>query len=195
MVVKIVPNDKGNPPGKLADAELHFTDGALDGLKLIGFAVWERRSGNGRNVTFPARQYAVNGERRSFALLRPIADAARTGARSRSRAAGVRRVRGDGHRGCFVGPTNPGAAIKAAPGLASPGKAMPRIARPRVHEEGHHPAAEKRFVSRKNAAAEPLDDVERKFLEPVARYLAILQEWSLERPSDGTGTVPPSEQP
>jgi hypothetical protein len=74
MVVKIVPNDKGNPPGKLADAELHFTDGALDGLKLIGFAVWERRSGSGRNVTFPARQYSVNGERRSFALLRPIGD-------------------------------------------------------------------------------------------------------------------------
>ena len=74
MVVKIVPNDKGNPPGKLADAELHFTDGALDGLKLIGFSVWERRTGNGRNVTFPARQYAVNGERRSFALLRPIVD-------------------------------------------------------------------------------------------------------------------------
>jgi len=73
-VVKIVPNEKGNPPGKLADAELHFTDGVLDGLKLIGFAVWERRTGNGRNVTFPARQYAVNGERRSFALLRPIAD-------------------------------------------------------------------------------------------------------------------------
>ncbi|MBS1816927.1 MAG: hypothetical protein JSU08_03260 [Acidobacteria bacterium] len=76
MVVKIVPNDKANPPGKLADAELHFNDGVLDGLKLIGFAVWERRSGGGRNVTFPARQYSVNGERRSFALLRPIADAA-----------------------------------------------------------------------------------------------------------------------
>src|SRR5258706_7438437 len=73
-IVKIVPNDKANPPGKLADAELHFTDGVLDGLKLVGFAVWERRTGNGRNVTFPARQYAVNGERRSFALLRPIAD-------------------------------------------------------------------------------------------------------------------------
>jgi hypothetical protein len=72
--VTIVPNDKGNPPGKLADAELHFTDGVLDGLKLIGFSVWERRGGNGRNVTFPARQYSVNGERRSFALLRPIAD-------------------------------------------------------------------------------------------------------------------------
>jgi len=76
IVVKITPNDKGNPPGKLADAELHFIDGELDGLKLIGFGIWERRGGNGRNVTFPARQYAVNGERRSFALLRPIADVA-----------------------------------------------------------------------------------------------------------------------
>ena len=74
MVIKIVPNDKGNPPGKLADAELHFTSGVLEGLKLIGFAVWERKSGNGRNVTFPARQYSVNGERRSFALLRPVAE-------------------------------------------------------------------------------------------------------------------------
>jgi hypothetical protein len=74
MTVKIVPNDKGNPPGKLADAELHFTEGPLEGLKLIGFAVWERKSGNGRNVTFPARQYSVNGERRSFALLRPMSD-------------------------------------------------------------------------------------------------------------------------
>ena len=75
MIVKIVPNDHGNPPGKLADAELHFTDGPLDGLKLIGFGVWERRGGGGRNVTFPARQYSVNGERRSFALLRPVVDA------------------------------------------------------------------------------------------------------------------------
>ena len=74
MTVKIVMNDRGNPPGKLADAELHFTDGPLAGLKLIGFSVWERRSGDGRNVTFPARQYSVNGERRSFALLRPIVD-------------------------------------------------------------------------------------------------------------------------
>ena len=59
-----------------SDAELHFSEGVLEGLKLIGFAVWERRSGGGRNVTFPARQYSVNGERRSFALLRPIADTA-----------------------------------------------------------------------------------------------------------------------
>ena len=74
MDVKIIVNEKGNPPGKLAEAELHFPDGPLAGLKLIGFAVWERRTGGGRNVTFPARQYSINGERRSFAVLRPIAD-------------------------------------------------------------------------------------------------------------------------
>jgi len=77
MTIKIVPNDKGNhPAGKLADAELHFSEGPLDGLKLVGFAVWERRgNASGRNVTFPARSYAINGERRSYALLRPLTDA------------------------------------------------------------------------------------------------------------------------
>jgi len=75
MVVKIMPNEKmGAPTGKLADAEVHFTDGELEGLRLLGFAVWERRNGPGRNVTFPARTYSVNGERRSFALLRPATD-------------------------------------------------------------------------------------------------------------------------
>lgn len=72
MLIKILPNENG-PSGKLADAELHFTDGPLAGLKLLGFAVWERRSGPGRNVTFPARTYSVAGERRSFSLLRPAA--------------------------------------------------------------------------------------------------------------------------
>ena len=43
MTVKITPNDRGNPPGKLADAELHFSDGPLDGqlpvavVRRIGF--------------------------------------------------------------------------------------------------------------------------------------------------------------
>lgn len=76
MTIRFTPNEKSNPVGKLADAELHFRDSPLAGLKLIGFSVWERRAGGGRNVTFPARQYSVNGERRSFALLRPIDDAA-----------------------------------------------------------------------------------------------------------------------
>ena len=76
MIVKIVPlskNDKNALPGKLADAELHFNEDLLEGLKLVGFSVWERRTGGGRNVTLPARQYSVNGDRRTFALLRPAA--------------------------------------------------------------------------------------------------------------------------
>ena len=75
MDIKFVLNDKGTPAGKLADAELHFASGPLAGLKLVGFAVWEGKRG-GRNVTFPARTYSVNGERRSFSLLRPIGDTA-----------------------------------------------------------------------------------------------------------------------
>ena len=73
--VKIIPNTKGGPSGKLADAEVIFEAeaGPLSGLKLVGFAVWERRDG-GRNVTLPARRYSVNGDRRSFALLRPSGD-------------------------------------------------------------------------------------------------------------------------
>src|SRR5262245_28687655 len=67
-----------NPPGKIAEAEIHFVDGPLAGSKLVGFAVWQRRQGDGLNVTFPARQYTVNAERRSFALLRPIGDHAST---------------------------------------------------------------------------------------------------------------------
>lgn len=75
MLIKILPNDKSIPAGKLADAELHFTEGALDGLRLLGFAVWEGRNNSAvRSVTFPSRTYSVNGERRSFSLLRPIVD-------------------------------------------------------------------------------------------------------------------------
>ena len=70
--VSIIPNQQGSPAGKLADAEVMFeaASGPLSGMKLVGFAVWERRDG-GRNVTFPSRQYSVNGDRRSFTLLRP----------------------------------------------------------------------------------------------------------------------------
>src|SRR3984893_10931496 len=85
LTVKITPNDRGNPAGKLADAELHFVgDSPLAGLKLIGFSIWERRGGNGRSVASPARSYVVSGDRRAFALLRPIVDTtAQTAVRER----------------------------------------------------------------------------------------------------------------
>jgi len=69
--------EPSGPAGKLADAELHFTDGPLAGLKLIGFGVWERGD-HVRRVTVPTRQYVANGERRSFSLLRPAADGVST---------------------------------------------------------------------------------------------------------------------
>ncbi len=74
VTVKFFVNDKGSPAGKVADVEIIFADGVFAGLKLVGFALWERKGG-ARIVTFPARSYSVNGERRSFALLRPVIDA------------------------------------------------------------------------------------------------------------------------
>ena len=72
--VRIRQNERDTPAGKLADAELHFRSGTLAGLKLVGFAVWERRDGGGRTVSFPARQFLVHGEKRNFALLRAVHD-------------------------------------------------------------------------------------------------------------------------
>lgn len=82
ITVTIFPNDGNSPTGKLADAEIHFNDGPLAGMRLLGFAIWERRNGPGRNVTYPARTYSVNGERRSFSLLRPIHDVTNNGLRA-----------------------------------------------------------------------------------------------------------------
>jgi hypothetical protein len=59
--VKIIRNGH-MAPGKLADAELHFTGGELDGLKLIGFAIWARRDGGFsllRAINDPAAQDRV----------------------------------------------------------------------------------------------------------------------------------------
>jgi hypothetical protein len=74
ITVHIVRNGKNTPQDKLADAELQFIGGELDGLKLLGFGIWQQRNGTGRNVTFPARPFIVNGERRNFALIRAVVD-------------------------------------------------------------------------------------------------------------------------
>lgn len=70
MTVVVVPARLNAPRGKLADIELHFGAGPLAGLQLVGFTVWARRGDQSPAVTFPCRNYAVNGERRTFALLR-----------------------------------------------------------------------------------------------------------------------------
>ena len=63
--VKILRNEQSKPAGLLADAEIHFLEGELAGLKLVGFAIWERRDGNGRRVTFPGRPLIVHGDKRT----------------------------------------------------------------------------------------------------------------------------------
>jgi len=74
IIIKILAADPHSVPGKLANAEIHFDGGELDGLKLVGFAVWQKRDGKGQNVSFPSRQFTLHGERRSFSLLRWIAE-------------------------------------------------------------------------------------------------------------------------
>ena len=76
MIVKITLNDTNNPPGKLADAELHFTEGLLEGLKLIGFGVWESRAGSGQSGTPPpgigsARRFSRHTRRMTKRRLSP----------------------------------------------------------------------------------------------------------------------------
>lgn len=73
VTINIVLAGDGAPPNKLADAELLFHEGPLSGLKLTGFAVWTRKDG-GLNITVPSRPYTAHGEKKSFALLRPVAD-------------------------------------------------------------------------------------------------------------------------
>lgn len=72
--IKILKSNGTAPQAKLADAEIHFEGGELDGLKLVGFAVWKKRRGDGYDVTFPSRHFLVHGERRNFTLLRWISD-------------------------------------------------------------------------------------------------------------------------
>ena len=75
MNVTFFPNDKRESSEEACRRRGSTSPrGRSTASKLVGFGVWERRNG-ARNVTFPSRQYSVNGERRSFALLRPRADA------------------------------------------------------------------------------------------------------------------------
>ena len=71
MTVKFFPNDKGNPPGKLADAELHFSGGPLDGLKLVGL---RGLGAQGRRPQRDVPGAAVLGERRAAQLRAAAAD-------------------------------------------------------------------------------------------------------------------------
>jgi hypothetical protein len=53
--------------------------------------------------------------------------------------------------------------------------------------------ADKRPVSKQHVTDDTLDEAEREFLKPVARYLAVLREWAVERRLSEAGPHPPDQ--
>ena len=72
MLVRVLRNERGVPSHKLADVELVFDEGPLEGLKLVGTAIWETREPSGDvSITFPARSFQGEGGVRYFNFIRP----------------------------------------------------------------------------------------------------------------------------
>lgn len=71
MLIKFIDNERGTPKGKLADVELHFSDGPLSGLKIVGAEIWQTLTGR-LTVKLPGRQYRINGEARIYELVRRV---------------------------------------------------------------------------------------------------------------------------
>jgi len=70
MRVHYVLNHGGTPASKLADVEIHFEEGLLAGLKLVGCSVWRSKKGDAPTVLVPSRSYATAGGVRYYELLR-----------------------------------------------------------------------------------------------------------------------------
>ena len=75
MRVHYVLNHGGTPASKLADVEIHFEEGLLAGLKLVGCSVWRSKKGEAPTVLVPSRSYATAGGVRYYELMRPSDDA------------------------------------------------------------------------------------------------------------------------
>jgi hypothetical protein len=70
MRVHFVLNHGGTPASKLADVEIHFEEGLLAGMKLVGCSVWRTKKGEKPTVLVPSRSYATASGVRYFELLR-----------------------------------------------------------------------------------------------------------------------------
>jgi len=70
MRVHYLLNHGAAPESKLADVEIHFEEGILSGLKLVGCSVWRSKKGEGTTVLVPSRSYATAGGVRYYELLR-----------------------------------------------------------------------------------------------------------------------------
>jgi hypothetical protein len=68
MQVHFVPRENG-PERLVTEAEIHFEEGELAGMRLVGLCLW--RSAEGEiYVTFPSRAFGVASERKYFDYLR-----------------------------------------------------------------------------------------------------------------------------
>jgi hypothetical protein len=68
MKIQFTPKDNG-PDRLVAEAELLFDDGLLEGMKLVGFSLWKSPEGE-IYVTFPSRAFGAGADRRYFDFLR-----------------------------------------------------------------------------------------------------------------------------
>jgi DNA-binding cell septation regulator SpoVG len=75
--IKVTILNTDNTKRPLAEAELVFKDGPLDGINLEGFAIWANKEEDGFNVTFPSKP-TNGGKRKYYDLFRPTTKHART---------------------------------------------------------------------------------------------------------------------
>jgi hypothetical protein len=70
IAIRLTRPDREPPEGWLADADLVFESGDLEGLSLVGFNL-QRTTANQIEVGFPKRVYSVGRAKRDYTFLRP----------------------------------------------------------------------------------------------------------------------------
>ena len=74
MKIQFILNNGDPPASKLAEVEIHFEEGCLSGLKLLGCSFWHTKKGQRPTVLVPCRSYATAGGVRYYELLRGSID-------------------------------------------------------------------------------------------------------------------------
>jgi hypothetical protein len=69
--IEIVPPHPRSPNWKLAEAEISFEGGVLDGVKFTGFTITEGRDGKLR-LTMPQKEYMSGGQKQYWDYVRPV---------------------------------------------------------------------------------------------------------------------------
>jgi len=82
MRTHFILNQGGTALGsKLADVEIHFEEGILAGVKLVGCSVWRSKKDEKPTVLVPSRSYATVAGVRYYEMIRSSADDDKTAVR------------------------------------------------------------------------------------------------------------------